>query len=245
MPDETNNTPSLVSVHHLTVKFGSHVIVDKVSFELARRDVLAVIGPNGSGKTTLLKAILGLIPYEGEVHWHDKPRIGYVPQRINFDRTLPITVEELFMLRARRGFWSSMSSAQKETASALRTVGAERVVQKRVGDLSGGELQRVLIAYSLVGKPDVLFFDEPSAGIDIGGEETVYNLIHRLAHETGLTVFLISHDLDVVYRHATQVLCLNKKMICHGVPREVLTGDVLEKLYGQLAGTYEHHHEPV
>lgn len=242
MANSTNNNLSLVSVHGLTVRFGGHLIVDKVSFELARRDVLAVIGPNGSGKTTLLKAILGLVPYEGEVHWHGKPRIGYVPQRINFDRTLPITVEELFMLRTSRGFWSRTSAAREETASALRTVGAERSLSKRVGDLSGGELQRVLIAYSLIGKPDVLFFDEPSAGIDIGGEETVYNLIHRLAHETGLTVFLISHDLDVVYRHATQVLCLNKKMVCHGVPHEVLTGDVLEKLYGKLAGAYEHHH---
>ncbi len=232
----------LLSVKNLTVHFGEILVVDKVSFDIEKGDILAIIGPNGSGKTTLIKAILGLVLFEGGVTWGNKVRIGYVPQRFDFDRTFPLTVRELFMLRVPHGFWVGRKQAQQEIVRALRFVGAEKVLDKRIGELSGGELQRVLIAYSLIGEPDILFFDEPSTGIDIGGEETVYNLIHRLVHERALTVVLISHDLDVVYQHATQVLCINRKMVCHGVPREVLTGDLLEKLYGTFAGTYEHKH---
>lgn len=234
---------ALLEVHDLSVTFGVHKVVESVSFDLHRGDILAVIGPNGSGKTTLLKAILGLVEYEGQVHWHEKVRIGYVPQKLEFDRTFPITVREAFLLRVKNGFWFGRNKNNKQIRAALKQVGAENLIDERLGELSGGQLQRVLIAYSLIGKPDVLFFDEPSTGIDIGGEETVYNLIHKLAHESELTVFLISHDLDVVYRHATEVLCINKKMVCNGLPREVLTGDVLEKLYGKLASTYEHHHK--
>ncbi|MBI4280837.1 metal ABC transporter ATP-binding protein [Candidatus Uhrbacteria bacterium] len=232
----------LLSVKNITVRFGEHTAVDRVSFALEKGNVLAVVGPNGSGKTSLLKAILGLIPFEGEVRWRKKVVIGYVPQRFDFDRTFPLTVRELFLLRFAHGFWWGSGRATAEITVALRLVGAEGLVDKRIGNLSGGELQRVLIAYALIGKPDILFFDEPSTGIDVAGEETVYHLIHRLVMESGLTVFLISHDLDIVFRHATEVLCLNRRLICHGVPREALTGEMLEQLYGHHAGRYEHHH---
>lgn len=232
----------LLTVKNLTVAFGDRTVVDRVSFSMERGDIFAVIGPNGSGKTTLLKAILGLVPSTGEVKWKKRVRIGYVPQYFDFDRTFPITVRELFLLRLHHGFWIGRGETTEEIVMALHRVRAETLIDKRIGNLSGGELQRVLIAYSLIGKPDILFFDEPSSGIDVGGEETVYNLIHHLAHESGLTVFLISHDLDVVYRHATQVVCINRQMVCHGVPHEVLTGDVLGKLYGKYVGAYEHNH---
>lgn len=233
----------LLSVKNLSVSFHGRAVVDDISFELERGDILAVIGPNGSGKTTLLKAILGLVLYQGEVRWERRVRVGYVPQHFDFDRVFPITVHEAFLLRVAHGFWIHSAAADEEIHTALRQVGADSLIDKRIGELSGGELQRVLIAYSLIGKPEILFFDEPATGIDIGGEETVYNLIHKLAHEAHLTVFLISHDLDVVYRHASAVLCLNRKMVCQGAPREVLTGDVLEKLYGKFAGAYEHRHQ--
>lgn len=232
-----------LTVKNLTVRFGEHVAIDRVSFELRKGEIMAVIGPNGSGKTTLLRAIVGLVAHEGEVTWSvKKPRIGYVPQRFDFDRTFPLTVFEAFLLRIGHSFWRERADCEPEIRLALHAVGAEHLLQARIGVLSGGELQRILIAYALIGKPDILFFDEPSTGIDVGGEETVYNLIHRLAHEAGLTVFLISHDTDVVYEHATTVLCINRKLVCHGVPHEVLTGDMLRKVYGHHAGTYEHHH---
>lgn len=233
----------LLQVKNLTVTLGEHTIVDRVSFSMERGSVLAVVGPNGSGKTTLLKAILGLVSSEGVVEWEKKVVVGYVPQRFDFDRTFPLTVRELFLLRLAHGFWFRGESASLEIATALRTVGAGSLIDKRIGNLSGGELQRVLIAYSLIGRPDILFFDEPSTGIDVFGEETVYHLIHQLVEEKGLTVFLISHDLDIVYQHATEVLCLNRKMMCHGIPREVLTGEMLEKLYGHHTGAYAHRHQ--
>lgn len=234
----------LLTVKNLTVRFGDRVAVDHVSFELEKGEIMAVIGPNGSGKTTLLRAIVGLLPHEGEVHWSPKtPRIGYVPQRFDFDRTFPLTVFEAFLLHIGHSFWRDRANCEPEIRMALRIVGAEHLINSRIGVLSGGELQRILIAYALIGKPDILIFDEPSTGIDVGGEETVYNLIHRLAHETHLTVFLISHDIDVVYEHATQVMCLNRRLVCKGAPHEVLTGAMLREVYGHHAGTYEHHHD--
>lgn len=234
---------SLLSVKNLTVKLGEYTAIDRISFDLDKGDILAVIGPNGSGKTTLLRAILNLTPYDGEVSWDKDVRVGYVPQRFDFDRTFPITVREAFLLKkTKHGFWVGRKHADNEIKVALRAVGAQKLIDKQIGVLSGGELQRVLIAYSLIGKPDILFFDEPSSGIDVGGEETVYHLIHGLVLKTGLTVFLISHDIDVVFQHATKVICLNRQLICRGVPREVLTGEVLQKVYGHHVGKYEHHH---
>ncbi len=234
---------SLLSVKNLTVSYGDKVVVENVSFELNRRDILAVIGPNGSGKTTLMKAILALVPATGEIHWPEKTRCGYVPQRFDFDRTFPLTVAEAFLLRLGHNFWWRDVRSNQEIKAALEQVGALSLLDQRIGDLSGGQLQRVLIAYSLLGKPEILFFDEPATGIDLGGEETVYNLIHKLVHEAGLTVIFISHDLDVVYRHATAVICLNRKMVCHGAPRQVLTGEMLEQIYGQYVGAYQHQHK--
>lgn len=231
----------ILSVKNLTVRFGENIAVKQADFDLEKGDILALIGPNGSGKTTLVRAVLGLLPYEGGVVWGEKVRVGYVPQRFDFDRTFPITVLEAFLLKTRYGFWIRRRGAEKEIRDVLRAVGADKLINKRIGDLSGGQLQRILIAFSLIGKPDVLFFDEPSTGIDIGGEETVYNLIHRLVHETGLTIVLISHDLNVVYQHASKVVCLNKKMLCYGVPHEVLTDEMLKKIYGDHT---EVHHKP-
>lgn len=233
----------LLSIKNLRVKFGENVIVENVSFEVKKGDILAVIGPNGSGKTTLLKAILELIPSEGEIKWGGKPKIGYVPQRFEFDRTLPITVQEIFLLRTKQNFWIRRKSNYKQVINVLAQVGAEKLIDKRVGELSGGELQRVLIAYSLIGNPDIIFFDEPITGIDVGGEETVYHLIHYLAHKIGITIVLISHDLHVVYQHATQVVCLNRNMVCYGVPEKVLTSKMIGELYGKHTVIYEHKHK--
>lgn len=233
---------TLLSVKNLTVTLSGRKIIDKVSFDVESGHVLAVVGPNGSGKSTLMKALLELLPYQGTVRWGKKVKIGYVPQQFDFDRSFPLTVRELFLLRSKHSFWMPSQRVAKEITTALKTVGAERLLDSRIGGLSGGELQRVLIAYSLMEKPDILFFDEPSSGIDVGGEETVYSLIDRLVQKTGLTVFLISHDLDVVFRSASRVLCINQKLVCEGIPREVLTGEMLARLYGGEMTTREHHH---
>ncbi|MEI7741946.1 MAG: metal ABC transporter ATP-binding protein [bacterium] len=227
---------SLLNAHDITVKYGGHLVVDHVSFELNRGEVMAIVGPNGAGKSTLMKAVLGLIPCEGRVHWHEDVRIGYVPQHLNFDRDFPITVEELFALKI------TTKHVQRETKRLLEEVHAGHLAGKLLGSLSGGEMQRVFIAYALANDPEILFFDEPSSGIDVTGEETIYALIHELSEAKKLTIVLISHDLDIVYEHATSVLCLNRRMVCHGVPRVALSASNIDKLYGKHTGVYGHEH---
>ncbi len=235
---------SLLTVHNLTVRYRERVAVDHVDFTVERGDIVAIIGPNGSGKTTLLKALMGLLtPAEGGVHWEKKPRIGYVPQHVDLERGFPMTVEELLLLQLiDRPFWRHDRATHARVAAELHRVGAARLIEKRVSELSGGELQRVLIAFALIAKPDVLCMDEPSSGIDIEGEETIYNLVHRLAEQEHLTVLLVSHDLDIVFRYATKVICVNRKLMCAGVPSRVLTDKMIERAYSG-ATTYTHHHQ--
>ncbi|MFH0928263.1 MAG: ATP-binding cassette domain-containing protein, partial [bacterium] len=155
--------------------------------------------------------------------------------------TFPLTVLEFMTLKIQRSsFWMPSRHHLEQARGFLREVGALELAEKRLGELSGGELQRVLIAAALANNPNILFLDEPSSGIDIGGEETVYSLIHHLAHEKGITILLISHDLDIVYHHANQVLCLNQRLICTGTPKEVLNSDTLRELYGEHVGVFEH-----
>jgi ABC-type Mn2+/Zn2+ transport system ATPase subunit len=233
----------LLSVSDLVVRIGGQTLVRDISFDLHKGDILALIGPNGSGKTTVLKALLGLLPSSGQIAWKEKVSIGYVPQRFAFDATFPLTVSELLSLRLKEArFWVHTKKSHQLALDALRSVGAERLAHKRIGALSGGELQRVLLAYALISDPKVLFLDEPVAGIDIEGEETFYNLVKRLSAEKGLTIILVSHDLNIVYKYAAEVMCLNRKMFCFGSPREVLTPEALRETYGEEISGFKHGH---
>ncbi|MBF8280262.1 MAG: putative ABC transporter ATP-binding protein [Candidatus Magasanikbacteria bacterium] len=223
----------LLTVEHLSVKFGQNVIVDDVSFSIFEGQVLALVGPNGAGKTTLMRAVLGLVPYEGQVEWHEPAALGFVPQRLDFDRTVPLTVTEIFI---------AMRGRAIDVPKALSLLGASHLAASRLGDLSGGELQRVMLALALSGKPKMLFLDEPASGIDVGGGETIYSLIHDLAERGRITVFLISHDLDVVFKFADEVLCINKNMLCRGVPTKVLTSGTLKQMYGEHVSHFSHGH---
>lgn len=235
---------NLLAIHNLSVRYRDRTVVDHVDFTVDRGDVVAIIGPNGSGKTTLLKAILGLVtPSEGAVHWHGNQRIGYVPQRVDLERGFPMTVEELLLLKLKgRPFWRHDRVTHERVSTELARVGAEKLIEKRVSELSGGELQRVLIAFALVDRPDVLCLDEPSSGIDMEGEETIYNLIHRLAEQHKLTVLLVSHDLNIVFKYATKVICINRKLMCAGVPNRVLTPEMIQRAYAGASTHYTHRH---
>jgi len=227
---------SFLKVHDLSVRYGEQKVLDKISFSVEKGEIVAVIGPNGSGKTTLVGALIGLVPHVGEVIWTDRPTIGYVPQNIDFDRSFPLTVEELMLLRLpNHRFWRHDEGAHETVTHALKDVGASRLIEKPIGVLSGGELQRVLIASALLPNPSLLVLDEPSSGIDIEGEETIYGLIHRIAEERGMTVILVSHDLDIVFRYASKVVCVNRRLVCTGVPNEVLTPETLARAYAQPA----------
>jgi zinc transport system ATP-binding protein len=235
---------SLIEVKNLRVVFGRQEILSGVSFVAKKGETIAIIGPNGSGKTTLFRAILGAIPYEGEIKLARGIRIGYVPQRIDFDRTIPITVREFWNLQSNtlRGHDTQNREAPyslEELIHILRLPSS--FFKKRLGELSAGELQKVLLGFALRQKPNLLLLDEPAAGVDIAGQENVYELLHTLQDLHQLALLLISHDLSVVYRYATRVLCLHHQQVCFGVPQEVLSKETLDQLYGKVK---LYHHLP-
>jgi zinc transport system ATP-binding protein len=194
---------------------------------------LVVLGPNGAGKTTLLRALLGIIPYKGEVIWSVE-NTSYLPpgELLQRKELLPLTVED---------FYSLKEVKKARIKESLESVGLEKtLVKERMAHLSTGQFQRLGIAWALVDNPDTLLFDEPTSGIDIEGEETVYSLLHDFWKKQDLTIILVTHDLSVVWEHAEKVLCLNKKAICYGTPTQALTTEHLRQLYGIGVKFYKH-----
>lgn len=229
-----NGGEPVLRVADLNVTIEGQLILESLSFTVARGEVLTILGPNGAGKTVLLRALLGTVPHEGSITWKEGTRIGYVPQRLPYIRDIPLSVEDFFALK---------SGSDPDVEEYLRAVGLGlELAKKRIGDISSGQFQRVLIAWALVGDPDVLLFDEPTAGIDIGGEETVYTLLSRLHRERNLAMLIVTHDLAVVHRLSSTVLCLNKRLVCQGPPLSVLTPENLQRLYGTEVKFYEHKH---
>ncbi|MEK7520297.1 MAG: metal ABC transporter ATP-binding protein [Patescibacteria group bacterium] len=233
-----------LEVKNLSVSLGSEPVLERVSFSVDQGETVALLGPNGAGKTTLLRALLGDIPSGGQVIWHVPPRIGYVPQNIDFDRTVPLTVEELFIIyaRSKRPFFVHDRATENEIQKTLALVGAEHLLHKHMGAMSYGELQRVLIARAAFDEPNILFLDEPTANIDPSGERAVYPLMRDMARTLSIASIFISHDVNVVYDFADTVVCINKRMLCAGAPRAVLTEPKLRELYGGGVALYEHHH---
>lgn len=222
----------LLTVTDLSVVFDGRVVLEHVSFTVRRGEVLTILGPNGSGKTVLLRALLGAVPYGGAIRWRRGTRLGYVPQRLPYIRELPLSVADFFALKR---------TARGEARDLLRAVGlGEPFVRAPIGHLSSGQFQRVLIAWALAGDPDVLLFDEPTTGIDIGGEETVYSLLGRLHRERDLAMLIVTHDLAVVHKLSSTVLCLNRQPICIGPPLATLTPENLQRLFGNEVKFYEH-----
>lgn len=229
---------SLLKVKNLSVRFDTQSILQGISFELDTGEILSILGPNGAGKTVLVKALLNLIPFSGEITWAKDVRLGYVPQKIDADRHLPLTFKDLFISKCR-----IVKAPITDIDPIARSVGlTNEALKTPVGHLSGGQFQRGLIGFALIGNPNVLLLDEPTASLDEPGEEHIYEAIHRLQDEYQLAVITVSHDLSFVYRHATKVLCLNRRSLCMGVPQEALTSEVLEELYGPSHSYYHHDH---
>jgi len=226
----------ILKVKNLSVKLEEEEVLKNISFEVKKGEVLIILGPNGAGKTTLLKALLGLIPYKGKVTWASK-NISYLPPQELVQRKYlpPMTIEEFF------GF---KNVSKEKILEIFKEVGLDPALLKRpFGALSTGQFQRMAIAWALVDEPEVLLFDEVAYGIDAGAEETIYSLLHRFWERRNLTVLLITHDLNIVYEHADNVLCLNKKEICYGEPIKILTPENLEKTYGTGIKFYKHTHK--
>lgn len=227
---------NVLEVERLSVAFGRTAVLRDLSFSVAEGSSLAIIGPNGSGKTVLFKALIGAVPCRGTVRWTAGTRIGYVPQKLDIERNLPLT--GLDVLHAKAGLSAASENAVQR---ALRAVNlTPRVATKPIGALSGGQFQRLLLAFALTGGPTVLLFDEPTAGVDEPGEESLYAMIRRVQDAAGLTLLLISHELSLVYRYATAVLCLGRRGSCYGPPLEILTPERLQEMYGTPMKFHRH-----
>lgn len=241
-----------LEVKDVSVVLNGRRVLDKISFAVPVGSTTAIIGPNGAGKSVLVKAIMRLLPKDsGEVTIFGIPheqyhkiakKLSYVPQRLELDDHFPLTVQGLFSLKSRQPL--GLKKVDREhMENLLHIVGMADFEVRKLSNLSGGQLQRVLIAYSLMDHPELLFLDEPAAGIDVAGQETVYALIERIQAQEHLTIVFISHELDVVMHYADQVICLNQKMLCAGTPHEALTTEVLREMYHEPTKHYHHHHE--
>lgn len=225
----------VLKVENLDVELEGEEILKDLSFEVKEGEVLVILGPNGAGKTVLLKTLLGILPYKGKIEWQKGIKIGYVPQRLPFIKDIPMAVKEFFDLK---------NVSKKESEEILKSIGlGEDILKKKIGDLSSGQFQRILVGWALASNPQVLLFDEPMTGIDIGGQESVYNLLEKLKKERDLTILFVTHELSIVYKLADKVLCLSKRMLCHGLPKEILTPERISELYSGEIKFYQHNHK--
>ncbi len=227
-----------LEVSDLSVHFDATCILKDLSFRVARGSALAIIGPNGAGKTVLLKTLIGSLPFAGTVRWAAGVRIGYVPQKLDIERDNPITGVDLLSARA-----AVAHKPAHDMSSALALVGMPlEVAQRPIGTMSGGQFQRLLVAFALVADPNVLLLDEPTAGVDEPGQEQINDLVRRLHKNQGLTVLFISHELSVVYKYADNVLCLSSERAWFGAPSTILTPELLRQIYGGEVSYHVHDH---
>jgi zinc transport system ATP-binding protein len=226
-------------INQFGVTYGRHTILHDVNLHIHCGELTALIGPNGAGKSTLLKAILGEVKHTGELSFLDEknlrttPVMGYVPQQMQVDTGAPASVLDLFAACGRFPSWLKVTrSVRAEAERSLQRVNAEHLMERRLGALSGGELQRVLLALALSPVPDLLLLDEPATGIDQLGLEMFYKTVAELRQKYDLSILLVSHDLDMVARHADRVILLNGTVVRSGTPQEVFGDPRTMELFG-------------
>lgn len=231
---------SLIAADHICVRFGQDEVLHDITLKVDPGEIVTILGPNGSGKSTLLRALLGIVPVaEGRILREAGLRVGYVPQKLTVDRTMPITVRRFLSLPTR--------VSDQAAEDALKRVGMAGQGREQMTTLSGGQLQRVLLARALLGRPQLLMLDEPTSGLDQPGEAAFYRLIEEVRLDTGAAVLMISHDLHVVMAASDRVICLNGHICCEGTPRVVSTAPEYRALFGLgtqgALALYRHEHD--
>ena len=229
----------LIEISKLEVKYGSKKVLQNINLSLIANEILTIVGPNGSGKTTLFKAIIGSVPLsKGKISIKPNLRIGYVPQQLKVDQTLPITVERFLKLATRNN---------NDIEKMIAFFGSENIFREQINSLSGGQMQRVLLARALVNKPEILLLDEATRGLDQPGIAAFYRKIENISKETNCAILMISHDLHVVMSASDRVICINGHICCQGTPENVATSPEYQTLFGSnIDGSfalYRHKHD--
>ncbi len=222
-----------IDVQNLSVTLQGKEVLKNISFHIPERTINAIIGPNGSGKSTLLKALLQILPYSGQVRlfhdiYPDFSKVGYVPQKYEFDRSIPLTVHEFLSMSL---FNESESKKNEIILKSLEELEIKDLRDMHIRYLSGGQLQRVLVARSILTDPRILFLDEATAGIDYEGVKSLYDVLRHLKSEHGTTILMVSHEINIVPKVADRLICLGHNYVCSGEVKEVLTASNLTKVY--------------
>lgn len=231
-------------VQDLSVKIGNTSILDKINLHIHCGEMVALIGPNGAGKSTLIKAILQQQTYEGVISFATpgqrsrKPKIGYVPQSPAFDPGDPVTVADLFAccMSRRPAFLGLGKTMRRTVAECLSRVSGEDLMDKRVGTLSGGELQRVLLALALEPIPNILILDEPLSGVDVEGMATLMDMLDDIRRTYDLSILMITHDFAMLPQYADQVILMDKTVLASGTPAEVLESEAFRQTFHRKGG---------
>tara|TARA_B110000483_G_scaffold77647_1_gene96740 strand:+ start:82 stop:855 length:774 start_codon:yes stop_codon:yes gene_type:complete len=228
----------LIKLDCISKDFNGKKVLSAVDLTINNGQIITLIGPNGAGKTTLVKIVLGLMSATGgEIFRSSNLRLGYMPQKLHIDPTLPITLERFLKL------------AEKDTklcCGVLNEVGIINLMKCPLSSLSGGEMQRALLARAILRKPNLLVLDEPIQGVDVAGQEGLYKLIDQLHSKLNCAVLTVSHDLHVVMSSTSEVLCLNNHVCCHGRPDQVSKNPAFIEIFGKKTSTYTtytHHHD--
>ena len=230
---------ALISAHNISLSHHGNLVLDNVSFELKAGEFITLIGPNGAGKSSLIKVLLGLIKADsGDIKRSGDIRLGYTPQTFSPNPFIPISVVGFLNL--------NQKVAQNFLHETALLTGIEGLLDSPLKSLSGGELQRVLLARALLNKPNVLILDEPAQNLDVNGQMHLYKLIQDIHQQQGCAVLMVSHDLHRVMKESTQVLCLYRHICCMGQPETIIKDSQFNDLFAdqmdELMATYEHHH---
>ncbi|MGA0935575.1 MAG: zinc ABC transporter ATP-binding protein ZnuC [Pseudohongiellaceae bacterium] len=233
------NSDVLLNARDISLQYNQRQVLQNISLTLNTRQIVTLIGPNGAGKTSLVKIVLGLVPpTSGEIERLEGIRIGYMPQRLQVDQSMPVSVSRFLSLGA--------NARADRIDDALEEVGASVLKDSQLFALSGGELQRVLLARALIQEPQLLVLDEPAQGVDVNGQAELYRLIADIRDRHGCGILLVSHDLHLVMSATDEVICLNQHVCCHGHPEQVSNDPAYLELFGkkdaETLAVYTHHH---